>query len=422
MRRCLAAAMAATIAASWSPGGVRTAGVSPAGAQRLAPGETVRDRPHPWRERHGIRLSGFTLHPSLTATTTVDDNIRARGTGGETDVVMEVRPALALRSRWPRHGVRARLAAQARRHAANPDQDRWRARLRLAGHLDPTPASRLDASARAVRRREPPGDPDSRAGATPARITELTASLSGDVRVNALRLRTGLTLGRKDVADARAAGGSVIDNDDRDRRSARGHARIGWDIAPGLTSYSKVIVARTVFPNDGAAGGLDRDATGMAVIGGTDFALTDRTFGTAFSGVRRQRFDAPGLGGKQGVVSGLSLTSTITPLITVKLQGDRTLELTTAGGAAALRATAARVSYDHELLRRLMVRANASHTQADYIGLGRRDHITGARLALTYGLNSRVHLKAHYRHDRRTSTNGATFARNRVGVGVELRY
>lgn len=397
-------------------------------AQELKPGQTVRDREHAPTAAHGVRFGAFTLEPALELATAYDDNIRASDDDRDGDLVSEIRPRLALTSDWDRHALNLRGGAEIVRHAANPKEDRIDGDLGVSGHLDPSRASEIRAELRLARDHESRGAPEDPGGVEPTPIDRVAAELSGTYRFADLTLSLAGSAEHESFADVPGAGGRTIDNDARDRTVWRVKARGTHRIWPGLKSFVEASYGRTHFPNQPGSGldrpgrRLDRNGTGVELVSGTSFAVTDLTFGEAFAGVRRETYDDPRLGPTLGAVSGASLTSTITPLITLKLQMDRTLQLTTVERSAAFRSTAVRFGYDHELLRQLMLGLDLAYTRNSFIGTRRVDESYDLNFTADYRMTSTVHLTARLARNERVSTGDADFTRHRVGLGVRLQY
>jgi len=391
----------------------------PAPAQELEPGETVRDREHPATAARGLRLGAFTLEPALEAASVYDDNIRASSTNRAGDLVSEIRPRLALSSDWARHAVNVRAGAEVVRHRDNPSENRVDGDLTVSGHLDPDRASEVRAKLRFAREHESRRAPEDPGGAEPTPIDRLSAEISGTYRLGAVTVNLAGSATHRDFRAVRGPRGGTIDNDARDRTTWRVAARGTHRIWPGLKGFVETSYGRTRFAE---SGGLDRDGTGVELITGSSFAVTDLTFGETFAGVRRETYDDPRLGPTLGLVSGASLTSTITPLITLKLQADRTLQLTTVERTAAFRSTAVRLGYDHELLRQLLLGLDLAYTRNSFVGTPRVDESYDLSFTADYRMNRTVHLTARVARNQRVSTGEADFTRHRVGLGLRLQY
>ncbi|SDG15275.1 uncharacterized protein, PEP-CTERM system associated [Limimonas halophila] len=394
----------------------------PAPTQDLKPGQTVRDREHQPTAARGVRLGSFTLEPALELATAYDDNIRASSANRAGDLVSEIRPRLALTSDWANHALTVRGGAEVVRHAKNPGEDRIDADLDVNGRLDPTPASKVTANLHLARDHESRADPNDPGGAEPTPINRVTGEVTGTYRFADFTVDLAGIAEHRDFEDVPAATGGTIDNDARDRTTWRVSARGAYRVWPGLKSFVEATYGRTSFAGRLRADGLDRDGQSIELVSGTSFAITGMTFGEAFAGVQRETYDDPRLGRTVGAVSGASLTSTITPLITLKLQMDRTLQLTTVPRAVAFRSTAVRFGYDHELLRQLMLGLDLAYTRNSFIGTRRLDESYDLNFTADYRLNRTVHLTARIARNQRVSTGDADFTRHRVGLGVRLQY
>ena len=76
----------------------------------------------------------------------------------------------------------------------------------------------------------------------------------------------------------------------------------------------------------------------------------------------------------------------------------------------------------HELLRNLLLNANARFERDDFEGTGRTDNTWSAGAGATYLVNRNLSLDASYRYSKRDSDdNDAEFTRNIVLLGITAR-
>ena len=80
------------------------------------------------------------------------------------------------------------------------------------------------------------------------------------------------------------------------------------------------------------------------------------------------------------------------------------------------------IDITHELLRNVLLNANADYTRADFEGTSRSDDIFGLGAGVTYLINRNFSVDATYRWSKRESDdNAAEYTRNIVVLGVTAR-
>src|SRR3546814_5238960 len=84
-------------------------------------------------------------------------------------------------------------------------------------------------------------------------------------------------------------------------------------------------------------------------------------------------YDDGSLSSTEGVAAGLRATWNITRLTTITAVIDRQVEATTVDGASSRFDTLGELRVDHELMRDLIVSANAAYLHSDFDGTSRED-------------------------------------------------
>src|SRR3546814_8235571 len=125
-------------------------------------------------------------------------------------------------------------------------------------------------------------------------------------------------------------------------------------------------------------------------------------------------YDDGSLSSTEGVAAGLRATWNITRLTTITAVIDRQVEATTVDGASSRFDTLGELRVDHELMRDLIVSANAAYLNSDFDGTSREDDRYNLGVAADYYVTQGVKLSASAGRDERDSNApGADFTRDR---------
>lgn len=361
-------------------------------------GVTVTERARPDLDPLGIRAAGFFFYPKLGLSERYDDNIFSTDTGEKDDFITIVSPSFELRSNWRNHALNFFGTADIGRYAENGDEDYEDYTVGADGRVDIVRDSLVKAAISFSELHEDRGSPDDVAGDEPTEFSVLFPQLGVFHRFGRFNLNVDGTLHQFDFDDV-----SPINNDDRDRNEWEAKVRLGYEIVPHYEAFIRASYNVRSYDDAVDDSGLDRDSDGFEVVAGTAIDFTGVTFGDVFVGFRSQDPDDPTLPTIDGVGFGGQIVWNVTGLTTVKGFVRRTVEETTLNGSSGFFATHVGASVDHELLRNLLVGADASFTNKDYDGIDRDDDDIRFGVHGKYLLNRHLYLSARYDYSRRDS-------------------
>ncbi len=260
-------------------------------------------------------------------------------------------------------------------------------------------------------------------GTEPTEFRLLSPRVGFSRKSGRVRLDLDGTLARFDFDNVSAAGGATINNDDRDRNEWAAKLRMGYEIVPNFEAFVRGSYNVRRYDSRVDDNGFDRESDGFEAVAGTAIEITGITFADVFAGFRSQDFDDPRFETIDGPGFGGSLTWNATKLTTVEALVTRTVEETTIVNAAGFFASRVGLSVDHELLRNVLIGANADYTDSDYRGIGRNDDDINAGAYARYLVNRYLYLTARYRYSERASNvAGSDFRKNVVTLRLETQY
>lgn len=386
-------------------------------------GDTVTSRARPEFDPLGVRAGGFFIFPKFGVSERYNSNIFYTDTGEDGDAVTVLSPSLDVKSNWNNHALNFFAGIDAGKYASNSSEDFLDARAGFNGRLDVRRDANIAGGFKFEREHEDRSSPDQAGAADPVTFVRYNPEISATKRFNRLSARLGADLIVYDYDDAETSSGTTLNMDDRNRRELQGSMRVGYDFSPGYEAFLRGTVNDRTYSDDSDDSGFDRGSQGWEVVAGLAFDLGGVTFGNVFAGYLSQEFDDPTFGTISGASFGGDLTWNPTRLTSVKLEASRTAEETTLSGASGSLASDVRLTVDHELLRQLILTADARYRNYDYEGISRDDDVLGLGVGGTYLLNRHLNLRFRYGYATRDSTvSGADYDAHSAVLRLVTQY
>jgi hypothetical protein len=387
---------------------------------------TVEDRNRPELDPIGVQVGTFTLLPSLSLEEQYNDNIFATENNTIDDFITRILPRATLRSNWNNHSLSLYGNADIGRYADNGDEDYEDYTAGANGRLVIQRDTWLQGRAEYQQRHEDRGSPDDVGGVEPTVYGAALGQLSAFHRLNRLNFTLSGTVERLDYDDVAAAGGAIINNDDRDRYEMETSLRVGYELVPNYEAFVRGGYLKRTY-DDLSDAGLNRDNDGYEIVAGVTVDFGGITFGDFFAGYRTQDYEDPMLKGVSGPSFGGEITWNVTPLTTIIGSLTRTVEESTAtdglGNFASGRfLTVASVRAQHELLRNLLVGANVGYDHDDYEGISRTDETLRFGVNANYMMYRNLYLRGGYTVRSKDSDMATDYTENIVFVRLQAQY
>lgn len=383
---------------------------------------SVRSRPRPEYEAIGVKAGGFTLYPRVTVSLEHDDNIYATQNDEQSDEIWRVKPELAVRSNWSRHALGAFASASVNRYSDFGGEDTEEYTLAVNGRADIVRGSNITGSVQYQALTEPRTSPQSpAASAKPIEYEKWTSRVTGVKEFNRLRLTGRVYDYDFNFDDGVTLGGAVVEQDTRDRNEFFFGGQADYAISPDTAIYVSLLGNSKNY--DLATAGRDSDGYVAAV--GANFELTEVVRGDINVGYMKQTYDNPAFSKIDGFSAEGRVEWFPTSLTTVTATGGRSIEEAVANGAAGYISNNLGVNIDHELLRNVLLSANANYGKDNYRNIDRDDERTGAGASVAYLLNRRVGVFLTYTYLKQDSSgldDGTSFTDNKLAASVALQF
>ena len=381
----------------------------------------VQDRPRPDYDPIGIRAGSFFFYPSVGLQGLYDSNVLAVDDDEEDDFAAILTPRLQVKSNFSRHSLALDVGAETASYLDENDNDYQDVYARGAGQLEITRDNLLNGNFTVSRLHEDRDSPDD-TGAD--EITIYQNHLLGlNYRRNFARLfaLVGGELRRFDFGDT-----DEVNNDDRDRNQYLARARVGYEVTPRLNGFVEGTVDARRYDETPDDTGRDRDSEGYSLRAGADIDLTGIVFGELSAGYNRRKYDDDALDTVDGLSFGGAVTWNVTQLTSVVFEGLGEIQETTivAGGDEATANFQKTISVDvtHELLRNVLLNANAAYIRDDFEGVDRTDYSLLLGGGVSYLLNRNLSLDATYSFRTRDSdSDEAEYTRNIIRLGLTAK-
>lgn len=394
---------------------------------------SVSERTHPGYEALGVREGAFMLWPKLTVSTEYNDNIFATNSGQIADGVSHITPEIDLSSTWSRHSLQAYARGTFNEYWQNSNQNTDDFAVGAKGQLDVLRSAILTGGADYSRLTEPRTSASSAGNAFPIQYDMTSLYAAGAKEFNRLRISGRVDWQHYKYIDRTGN----FPQDDRNRDVTLGMVRADYAVSPDTAlfvevagndrnyklSASPIINGAPEFPAF-----INRDSHGVQVLAGANFELAALVRGELGIGYLKQDYHDSRFSGVSGLGARAQVEWFPTELTTVTLNASRTIEDAGLAGASSYLSTNAGVKVDHELLRNIIVSANAAYGKDNYRGISRDDTRYTAGLGGTYLFNRNLGLTVGYSYYKQNSSGSdasvasGKFAINKIAATITLQY
>ena len=382
----------------------------------------VLERARPEYDAKGIPLGGFRLFPSLHVAGSYDDNVY-RLPDAVSDWFVTLSPSLALRSEWGRHFVELYANAQWYDYSAQKGESLTDWQTGGKGRLDISHAATLLAEASYGEYHELWSAPDAESfQAAPNRYYQTHVTTQFTYQPSQLGVSAGGSFDRYDWTETPVIGGGFLPNSDRNEDKLEGYLRVFYEFSPGYAAFVRATFNDRKFDLTLDRSGADRSSHGYRYDAGMNLLISHLVRGELYVGYLKQDY-ATGSTLKLTDISGFDygaqLDWFVSPLLTVHVGGNRQLSDTIFAGISAEDNKTGSISADYELLRNVIVEANASAIATKYTGSAASDMFYGAGLKVEYLIDRYAAAHVEYDYEHRSSNRVlADYSDNTISIGL----
>ncbi|MCL5778127.1 outer membrane beta-barrel protein [Limibaculum sp. FT325] len=346
--------------------------------------------------------SDWDLDARLRAGEKYDDNIFSTENDKRGDFITVIEPEVTVEGGNETYRLGLTAAADIGVHARESGEDYEDFLLGGEGRVNLGEESFLFGGADYAWLHEERSSADDVDGTRPTKYTEASGFVGASHDFGDVGLRVGANLRRFDFGNVPAAGGGVIDNNDRDRLMGEFGARLSYDIDDQLEVFLQGLYDLREYKRRFDDAGFQRSSDGVQAAVGISGQLGP-VRGEALIGVLSQGYDDARFDRTTAVDFGGKITwrpgrrTTVTGLV------ERTLEETTITGASGYLSTASGLNVSHRIAPDLSAIGYAFLTKNDYQESGRTDYITEIGGGLRYHLTPNFFVGGDYTFEQRSS-------------------
>ncbi len=386
---------------------------------------SVSERPKPEYQTNGIDLGGFILRPELVTGLKYSDNIFALRTNPVDDVIFKFNPSAVIQSKWSVHSLAFHASVDHNEYLDLSSESYTDLTFGSDARLDAGQGIGFGFGAQYQALNEPRTSSSSPANTTkPIEYDLVSLYANASREVNRIRVKAAIGLRDYDYKDGALVGGGVADQDDRDRAVLDLSGRVGYAVSPDTSVFVEVGYNDRYYDLQPPATPLNRDSDGYQVLVGANFDLSALVRGEIAIGYLDQRFEDPTLSGVSGFAVRANVDWFVTPLTTVGIGGNRSVEDSGIPGSSGYLSSSAYFKVDHELLRNLIISGELTYGYDDYEGVDRQDERVGGTISSTILLQRGLGLSLYYTYANQTSggiNSGTNYNNSQVGFNLKLQ-
>lgn len=373
-------------------------------------GQTVTERPRPLFDPLGVRLGEFFLYPRLELDESFNDNIFATSSGTKSDFVTDLKPRLDLVSNFGQNALAVSAGADVGWYASHSTENYQDAFASTSGRYDIDKGRHIFANAEVDRLHVARTSPDfPGAAAAPPIYTTYLAGLGYGQDQLPVTYRGDVSIARSEYQAVPAVGGGQINQSDRNNTTYTLGFQGGYSLDPNWGVFARGTGNFRDFDHGASVNNPRRNSAGYhADVGArVDFGVL---YGEAYLGYLEQDYQNSLYRPIRGIDAGAKVVWNVTGLDTLKLNALRSVQdtsqevigagLTSPGYLHSM----VGISLDHELLRNLLLNANADYINDDFKGISRTDNGIDAGAGVKFLLRRNLYLGGSYTYSHRDSS------------------
>jgi len=386
---------------------------------------SVMQRPRGDYEARGLRTGAFLVYPKLTATLEHNDNIYASDVNEVDDNVLRLTPEISVNSDWPRHALAGYARATFNRFQDFGTEDTDDYGFGASGRLDVLRNATISGGADHARLTEPRTSPNSPVAALePVQYHLTSARVLASREFNRLKLSGRYGYQDFDYKNPARTGGGVVDQSFRDRSVMEFMGRADYAVSPDTALFFEVTGNTRDYDRAPPAVPLQRDSDGVQALAGANFELGALTRGEIAVGYISQSFDDATLDKIDGFGARAQVEWFPTELTSFTFAGSRSVEDSATPGAGGYLSSNISAQVDHELMRNVLLTAQAGYGEDEYDVIGRRDERKSFGVSATYLINRVVGVTASYSYTDQDTVKGVglPFTVNKIAATLTAQF
>lgn len=348
-------------------------------------------------------LDDFILKPSLEIGTDFDSNIfrdpdtDSTGRSGRTDgdFITVFKPGLTLESDWEQHKLTLAASTEIGRYADFGKEDYADYTVSMKPRIDIDEDTFLDLSAQYSRNHVSRGAIDQAfQGTDPSVQTSWDLQALWSYKLDPYSVRYTYTYDFTNFRDV-----DQTDNDFLDRYDHDHVLRLGYEFQPGTVAWIAPAYSQREFRRSRDASGLNRENTGMRLLGGLTYDVSAVTFAEVGAGYFTRDFTDKAIAGVEGFSYDARIVWNPTPTNTFDLTFSRDFSDQNVVGGSGSESSSLSLTAEWDPLPNLVLSGTFSFQDVDFAaaaGSSREDDIYRFALSARYLLSKNIFLEGRY--------------------------
>jgi hypothetical protein len=372
----------------------------------------------------GLRLGNVMLYPMVGESLGYDSNPnRSDKSLAKGSFVSQTEGELRIQSDWSRHELTGSLRGAYNEYPDFKEASRPEGAGRIGLRLDVARDTIVDTEAHYQLDTQRPGSPNLDVIVRERPIVNSEgASVGVTQRFNRLAVTLRGTFDRSDYENATLSDGTVLDQGDRNLNQYGARLRFAYEFNPGFIPFIEGLGDARDYDRKIDDSGYRRSSTGAGARVGTSFELTRLLTGEISAGAIQRSYDDPRLRTLTSPLVDASLIWAASPITTVRLNGQTTVDETTVVGSNGVVASRASLEVAHDLRRNLTITPGINIFENDYKGVPITERGFGGSLKIDYRLTRSISVRASYIYEQlKSSLPGSDYTTNVVLVGMRFQ-
>ncbi len=348
----------------------------------------------------GVRSGSVLVYPSLSIVTGATNNVFNSNSFKRSDAFYFLQPVVNVTTDLPRHKVDIVASADIQRYAHEQLRNQNAYALTGQGRLDIGRNLQITGRMQYSRASESPFASDLAADVSVLSIfTRASPSLTAVYSAGRTRLTARAERISLNFDDIRFVSGAIRSQRERDRSLDRLTVQAEYGLSPSIAAFAQVTYEATDYKaplrSDGRA---NRDGKAYTVLTGLNFDLAGLMRGTIGGGYAKRNFDAAFYRDNSGFILQVQSEFFLSPLTTIGLGAQRTIQDSSSPFNGAYTDTRASVNIDHALLRNLILTANLTRVNQKLLDTDATSRLTIAGFTAKYQSNRFISIAANVQY------------------------
>lgn len=386
--------------------------------------QSVSERQRPDYDPIGLRVGSFLLFPSTDVTEEYNSNVYVTQTGAKSDFLTSLRPAMTLASDWNNNALNAHVDGEIRRYAQQVSENESNFDASTNGRLDIERNVYLTGGVGYSLAHEDRTSPNSITNEKSPTLYQLGSATATFVHeAGKVGARLGGEIDDYGYNNNITSTGTAIPESYRDRVEYNATPEVNYEYIPGYHAFIRTPINWREYNTARDPLGFQQNSHGYQVLAGTTVGLGQVMNGEVYAGYFQQNYTDSRLKSPSGIDFGGNLLWNVTPIDSIRAGIARTVQETTLQPASSYLETDVSLIGEHELLRNVILTANATYSNQAYQGITRTDNVYNAGVGGRYLItrNFSAGLSGSY-GARSSNVSGQSYRQTLILANVRLQY